>query len=191
MRLLAAVASLYMLLLLARIMLSWFPAVLGERPRRLLASATDPYLNLFRGIAFLRSASMDFSPIAAMAVLSVATQILNMAGAYGRISVGLVLALLLRGTWSILAFFLGFLGLAMAARLVAFLAHWNSLHPIWRVVDALINPVLFRLNRTIYRDRIPNFRQGLLTGIVVLLGLRIAGGVLAGLLTGLLASLPF
>ncbi|HRY80062.1 MAG TPA: hypothetical protein P5313_06585, partial [Spirochaetia bacterium] len=81
--------------------------------------------------------------------------------------------------------------LAMAARLVAYMAKWNSLHPVWRVVDALINPVMFRLNRAIYRDRIVNFRQGLLTGIVVLFGLRILGGILTGLLAGLLSRLPF
>jgi len=134
---------------------------------------------------------MDFSPLAALAVLSVLTQILSTAAAYGRISLGIVLALVLRAGWSIFAFFFGFLGLAMAARLVAYMAKWNSLHPVWRVVDALINPVMFRLNRAIYRDRIVNFRQGLLTGIVVLFGLRILGGILTGLLAGLLSRLPF
>jgi YggT family protein len=48
----------------------------------------------------------------------------------------------------------------MAARFVAYLARWNSLHPVWRVVDALINPVLYRINRVVYRNRIVNFRQG-------------------------------
>lgn len=190
-RLAAAAASLYMLLLMARIILTWFPSALEGRPLHLLASATDPYLNLFRGIPWLTTGSMDFSPLAALAVLSVLTQILSTAAAYGRISLGIVLALVLRAGWSIFAFFFGFLGLAMAARLVAYLARWNSLHPVWRVVDALINPVMFRLNRAIYRDRIVNFRQGLLTGIIVLFGLRILGSILVGLLAGLLGRLPF
>ena len=190
-RLLAAVSSLYMLLLIARIILTWFPTALEGKPMDLLASATEPYLNLFRGISILRSETLDFSPIAALAVMSVVTQILTTAANYGRVSVGLILALILRAGWSIFAFFFGFLGVAMVARLVAFLARWNSLHPVWRVVDALINPVMFRLNRAIYRDRIVNFRQGLLTGIIVLFGLRIVGGILVGLLQGLLLRLPF
>lgn len=189
-RLAAAAASLYMLLLMARIILTWFPSALEGRPLHLLSSVTDPYLDLFRGIPWLSTGSMDFSPLAALAVLSVLTQILSTAAAYGRISLGIVLALVLRAGWSIFAFFFGFLGLAMAARLVAYMAKWNSLHPVWRVVDALINPVMFRLNRAIYRDRIVNFRQGLLTGIVVLFGLRILGGILTGLLAGLLIRLP-
>lgn len=190
-RFLAAAASLYMLLLMARIILTWFPSALESRPLYLLASATDPYLNLFRGISWLNSGGLDFSPVAALAALSVLTQILSTAAAYGRISLGIILALILSAVWSIFAFFFGFLGLAMAARLVAYLARWNSLHPVWRVVDALINPVMFRLNRAIYRDRIVNFRQGLLTGIIVLFGLRILGSILAGLLSGLLSRLPF
>ncbi|HOX13658.1 MAG TPA: YggT family protein [Spirochaetales bacterium] len=190
-RLAAAAASLYMLLLMARIILTWFPSAVEGRPLHLLSSVTDPYLDLFRGIPWLSTGSMDFSPLAALAVLSVLTQILSTAAAYGRISLGIVLALVLRAGWSIFAFFFGFLGLAMAARLVAYMAKWNSLHPVWRVVDALINPVMFRLNRAIYRDRIVNFRQGLLTGIVVLFGLRILGGILTGLLAGLLSRLPF
>lgn len=190
-RVLAAAASLYMLLIMARIILTWFPTALEGRPLALLSSATDPYLNLFRGIPFLSSGAMDFSPIAALAVLSVLTQILSTAAAYGRITLGIVLALVLRAGWSIFAFLFGFLGLAMAARLVAYLARWNSLHPVWRVVDALINPVMFRLNRAIYRDRIVNFRQGLLTGIIILFGLRILGGILVGFLSGLLVRLPF
>lgn len=190
-RVLAAAVSLYMLLIMARIILTWFPAALEGKPMVLLSSATDPYLNLFRGISFLRSGTMDFSPIAALAVLSVLTQILSTAAAYGRITLGIVLALILRAGWSIFAFLFGFLGLAMTARLVAYLARWNSLHPVWRVVDALINPVMFRLNRAIYRDRIVNFRQGLLTGIIILFGLRVLGGILVGLLAGLLIRLPF
>lgn len=189
-RLLAAAVSLYMLLLMARIILTWFPSGLEGRPLQLLASATDPYLDLFRGITWLSTGGMDFSPLAALAVLSVLTQILSTAAAYGRISLGIILALVLGAAWSIFAFFFGFLGLAMLARLVAYLARWNSLHPVWRVVDALINPVMFRLNRAIYRDRIVNFRQGLITGILILFGLRILGGILVRLLSSLLIRLP-
>ncbi|HRY80357.1 MAG TPA: YggT family protein, partial [Spirochaetia bacterium] len=104
-RLAAAAASLYMLLLMARIILTWFPSAVEGRPLHLLSSVTDPYLDLFRGIPWLSTGSMDFSPLAALAVLSVLTQILSTAAAYGRISLGIVLALVLRAGWSIFAFF--------------------------------------------------------------------------------------
>jgi len=180
-----------MLLIMARIILTWFPTALQGRALERLGSVTDPYLNIFRRISFLRSETLDFSPVAALAVLSVMTQIFAAAAALGHVTVGLVLALVLRAAWSLFAFFFSFLGIAMTARLVAYLARWNSLHPVWRVVDALINPVLFRMNRLIYKNRIVNFRQGLLTGIIVFFGLWFIGGRLIGLAAGLLMRLPF
>jgi len=191
MRLLGAFVSLYMLLIMARIILTWFPNALQGRFLDMLGSVTDPYLNIFRRITFLRSETLDFSPVAALAVLSVLTQIFTAAANLGRVSVGLILALVLQAVWSFFSFFLSFLGIAMTARLIAYLARWNSLHPVWRVVDALINPVLFRMNRLIYKNRIVNFRQGLLTGILVFLGLWFLGGRLISLGAGLLLRLPF
>jgi YggT family protein len=191
MRVLGAVTSVYMLLVMTRVILTWFPSALEGRAFSLLSSATDPFLDIFRRIKFLRSETVDFSPVAAMAVLSVVTQIFTTAAAYGRVTVGFILALVLRAVWSFFAFFLAFLGLAMVARLIAYLARWNSLSPIWRVVDALINPVLYRLNRFIYRNRIVNFRQSLITGILVFLGLWMAGNGLIGLVAKLLTLLPF
>lgn len=191
MRMLGAAASLYMLLIMARIILTWFPTAMGGRSMDLLASATDPYLNIFRRISFLRSETLDFSPVAALAVLSVAMQIFTAAANFGHVTVGLVLALVFRAAWSFFSFFFSFFGIAMTARMLAYLARWNSLHPVWRVVDALINPVLFRLNRRIYKNRIVNFRQGLLTGMIVFLGLWFLGGRLVDLAVGLLLRIPF
>ena len=159
MRAFGTLISLYMILIMARIILTWFPTALHGRSLNVLSSITDPYLDIFRRIPILRSETLDFSPIAALALLSVAAQIFATAAAFGHVTVGLVLALVL--------------------------------HPVWRVVDALINPVLYRINRVIYRNRIVNFRQGLLTGIILMFGLRLAGGALFGLAAGLLARLPF
>ena len=191
MRAFGTLISLYMILIMARIILTWFPTALHGRSLNVLSSITDPYLDIFRRIPILRSETLDFSPIAALALLSVAAQIFATAAAFGHVTVGLVLALVLRAVWSFFAFIFSFMGIAMAARFVAYLARWNSLHPVWRVVDALINPVLYRINRVIYRNRIVNFRQGLLTGIILMFGLRLAGGALFGLAAGLLARLPF
>ncbi len=190
-RILSALTSLYMLLIMARILMTWFPSGMGGRSWDLLTAATDPYLNVFRRIPFLRSNTLDFSPVAALAVLSVFMQIFTAAARFGRVTVGLVLALVLGAVWSFFSFLLSFFGIAMAARFVAYMARWNSLHPVWRVVDALINPVLFRLNRMIYRDRIVNFRQGLLTGILVFLGLWFLGGRVVNLAGSFLVRLPF
>jgi len=75
--------------------------------------------------------------------------------------------------------------------MVAYAARWNSLHPLWIVIDSILNPVLFRINRLIYRGRIVNYLQGLITGSVLLLFLRIGGGALVGLLIRSFERLPF
>lgn len=191
MRALGAVSSVYMFLIMTRVILSWFPVAAPGRFLSLLNSMTDPYLDVFRRVRFLRSQTVDFSPVAALAVLSVLTQIFTTAATYGTVTVGFILALVVRAVWSFFSFFLSFLGFAMTARLIAYLAHWNSLHPVWRVVDALINPMLFRVNRVLYRNRIVNFRQSLITGIIVFFALRILGGNLMRLAANVLMRLPF
>ena len=75
--------------------------------------------------------------------------------------------------------------------IIAFMAGWNTLHPIWLVIDSIFNPLLFRINRILYRGRAVQYRQGLFTGLVALILLRMAGGALVGILNRLLISLPF
>ena len=133
---------------------------------------------------------MTNSPIVALAALAVANELfMRLASALG-ITLGLVLALILSAAWSVAAFLLSFLAVCAVARLVAYAARWNTLHPLWRVVDNLLNPVLFRINRLIYRGRIVNYLQGLITGLVVFIALYLAGGQLIALAYGLLLRLP-
>lgn len=72
------------------------------------------------------------------------------------------------------------------ARIVAYQLRWNSLHPAWRVVDAMVNPVLFKIKALIYKDRIVNYMQGLITGFLVLAAVRLLGGLAIGALSALL-----
>ncbi|MBN2874429.1 MAG: YggT family protein [Spirochaetales bacterium] len=187
-RLLGAATSIYMLLCVVRIFLSWFPASASGRPAELVVSATEPYLAIWRRIPFLRAGGVDFSPIAALAVLSALSRVLAMAS-YGILTIGLVLALIVEMVWAPVSFLLGFFIVLILARVVAYAARWNSLHPVWRTVDAMINPVLFRIQRLVYRDRIVNYMQGLATGAIALLVVRVVFGILFGLLLGLLKSL--
>lgn len=184
-RLLGAATSVYMLLCIVRVFLYWFPAGGLGRSGELLERITDPYLSLWSRIPFLKAGGIDFSPIAALAVLSGVSRMFSVAS-NGALTVGLVLSLVLEIAWAPIAFLLGFFAVLLIARIIAVAAHWNSLHPVWRAVDAMINPVLFRIKRLIYRDRIVNYMQGLITGVLVIAGVRVALGLVVGLLIGLL-----
>lgn len=184
-RLLAAIVSIYTLACVLRIFMTWFPAGMLGAGGDFLVRATEPYLAIFRRVSFLRSGGIDFSPIAALAVLAALSRALSVAS-YGALSVGFLLVLLIETVWSPVAFLLSFFAILAIARIVAYQARWNSLHPVWRAIDAMVNPVLFRIKSLVYKDRIVNYMQGLITGALILLGLRIAGGMLIGLLVRLI-----
>ncbi len=190
-RVLNAAVIVYIFLCAARVLMSWVPGLDAGRGGEILARLVDPYLSWFRRIKFLSSGAFDFSPIAALATLAVVNDLLTTVAYAGRLSVGLVLGLLVGAAWSAGAFIISFFAVCAIARIVAYAARWNSLHPLWMVIDSMLNPVLFAINRFIYRGRIVNYLQGLITGFAVLLLLRWGGGALFGLVIRSLERLPF
>jgi len=189
-RFLGALVVVYMLACSMRIFLTWLPGLSTGRTGALLARIVDPYLLWFRRFRFLVTPRFDFSPIAALSILAVLNNVLARLALTGSIRLGLVLGLVLGAAWSALAFFLSFFMVCALARIVAYAARWNSLHPLWRTVDEIINPPLYRINRLVYRDRIVNYLQGLVTGFAVFALARIAGGALVAFLVRALARLP-
>jgi YggT family protein len=189
--------SVYMLVIFIRVMLSWFSGVNYGRPAEFLRRITDPYLNWFRRFGFLRMANLDLSPIAALAVLSVANNIFVTLSSYGRITLGFILATLVSALWSAASFVLLFLLIVLVLRFAAYLTRRNvygSYSPMdafWRVVDSLSRPVMYRINRIIFRNRLVRYHTGLLTSIAVLAALRIGLGFLVRAGIVFLSRLPF
>ncbi|MDN3505576.1 MAG: YggT family protein [Rhabdochlamydiaceae bacterium] len=69
-RLVQIVFSTYMLLLLIRIIASWFPNINRYRAMHFLQFYTDPYLNFFRRFIPPIGGTIDLSPIVAFIALS-------------------------------------------------------------------------------------------------------------------------
>jgi YggT family protein len=191
MNLIGSLAGLYMLLIFIRVMLSWFNAPSLGRPAELLGQVTDPYLNWWRRFPILRTGFLDLSPIAAMAALSLVQTACGIAARYGRISLGILLAIALRAVWSVLSFVLGFFIIVLILRLIAYLTNRNIYSAFWRIVDSVAQPVLYRITRIFFRRRLINYMAGILLSIGVLAALNIGGRFLVILLTGILQSLPF
>ena len=61
--------SFYMFLLVARILISWFPDISDYPPVRFLRFCTDPYLNLFKRL-IPPLGMLDFSPLVAIFALN-------------------------------------------------------------------------------------------------------------------------
>ena len=75
--------SIYSVMLLVRVLLTWFPNVDWSNPLfSTLRQLTDPYLNLFRSIV-PTFGGMDFSPILALFALQFLQRALVSAISYG------------------------------------------------------------------------------------------------------------
>ncbi|MBT3272213.1 MAG: YggT family protein [Spirochaetales bacterium] len=191
-RIISGALSVYMLLLFIRILLTWFS---GEgslgRPQEILKSVTDPYLNIFRRIPFLRSGRIDFSPIAAIISLGIVFNIVEKLRYSGNISLGFILALIVSALWSAAFFILGFFIILVAIRLVAVLIGRTSFNPFWQTIDLMVNPILSFIQRQILRGRQLSYKTGLGVGLGVLVLTAIVGRFLITQLTIILLRIPF
>ena len=189
-RILSFFVSIYMIIIFFRIILNWFTGIGRSRFQEILERITDPYLNWFRQFSFLRIGYIDISPIAAIGVLSLVNRMLSILALHGRITIGIILALVLQAIWSAISFILGFLIIVLALRLAAFIFRLNNYHPFWRIVDTISQPVLYRINRIIFKTRIVNFTTGIIVTAVGLGLSYLVLRVLVTLLSGMLERLP-
>src|SRR6056297_3367544 len=142
MSIITAALSFYMLLIFLRILLTWFQGPSLGRAYEFLMRVTDPYLNYFRRFKFLRTERIDFSPILAIIVLVIILNITNTIAAYGTITLGIVLALIISALWSAFSFLLLFFFVLTMVRFIALLIGTNFVSPIWRTIDVIIQPLV-------------------------------------------------
>jgi YggT family protein len=190
MNVLAGLAGLYSLLILVRVMLSWFGGGYYGRPVELLQRITEPYLRWWQRVFGLRLGYFDLSPIAAMAALSLAQTVFSAIARYGSIRIGVILAITLSSIWSAASFLLGFCIVILALRLAAYLFNRDTYSGFWRVIDGISQPLLYRINRIIFGRRQVNYLTGIIVPIAALAAIWAAGGFAVGLLARLLIRLP-
>jgi len=174
---LTGLLGLYFLLIIIRIILTWFSGAEFGRPVEILARITDPYLDWWRRRLNLRAGCLDLSPIAAMAALSVAQTICSAIAQTGRITIGLMLVVFLSALWSAVSFILGFCIIVLVLRLIAYIINADMFGTFWRVIDSISNPLMYRVSRIIFRNRLVHFTTGIIVSILVLTVLWIGGSV--------------
>jgi YggT family protein len=182
--------GLYMLLIVIRVMISWFGGARLGRPAEILAQITDPYLDWWRRFPIFRTGVIDLSPVAAMAALSLAVTVCNTAARYGRLSLGILLSIVLQAVWAVVSFALGFFIIVLLLRLVAYLTNRNIYSSFWRIIDSIAQPVLYRITRIFFRHRLINYLAGVLLSTGVLAVLYAAGAFLVHVLLGIFPRLP-
>jgi len=187
--LLSSLISIYMMIVFIRIILTWFSWMGRSRLLDILSTITDPYLNWFRRFP-LRIGFIDLSPIVALAVLSFVNRLFMTFAHHERVSLGIVLMMLLQMAWGVVSFILVFLIIVFILRLLAYMARFNMYNPFWRIIGTIYQPVSYKINRVLFKDRIIPFTKSCIISVaclgIIFLGLRL----LVGLLSGVLAGLP-
>ena len=186
---LTGLLGLYSLLIIIRIILTWFSGGQFGRPVEILARITDPYLDWWRRRLNLRAGYLDLSPIVAMAALSVAQTICSAIAQTGRITLGLLLVVCLSALWSAVSFLLGFCIVVLILRLIAYVINADMFGIFWRVIDSISRPLLYRVSRIIFGRRIVHFTTGIIISILVLTVLWIGGSVAIQLVSRFLFAL--
>jgi YggT family protein len=190
MGLLTMFVGVYSLLLMIRIMLTWFSNAPYGRPVQLLAAITDPYLDWWRQKLNLRAGALDLSPIAAIAALSIVQTICSTIVNQGRISLGIILAVCLFALWSAAAFIIGFCVVILVLRFIGYMCNSNMYSTFWRIIDSISQPLQYRINRIIFGRRLVRFTTGLIVSILTLAAVWVVGGLIVRLLMSLLQRLP-
>jgi YggT family protein len=181
---------LYLFLLSLRIVLGWFaPQALGQA-WRILTSATDPYLNIFRRLTFLRGGVFDFTPIAAILVLVVVLDLVTNLMYYGRLTLGYFLASVVSAAWTGAQYLLLFFLIVGIVRAIPLLFPSTRSSSIWRVVDMVIHPVVAWVARLVRLGPRASTAPALFITLGLLFLAWLAGKLLIPLLAGLLQMLP-
>lgn len=190
-RILAAAFSIYSLMCAARIVLTWIPGASVSAAGRFLAAVCDPFLNFFR-VGWLRFGALDFSPLLALAVLSMVSYVMQALALGERLSAAVVLELLIQVAWQIAGAILIFLAAVLAVRLVVFLTGADRSSSLWAQIDVTLNPLVYSITKFFSGGRPVAYRNALVLSLVLTVLLRFfVGPLLVGCFLRLCALIPF
>lgn len=182
---------LYLFLLSARIVLSWFSGAWLGRPWDLLRRATDPYLGLFYRLRFLRRGLVDFTPVVAVLALVVVLELVNALIRGGRLSVGLVASAVLLAAWSGASFLLLLFLVVGVLRAIPLVTRALPGATLWKTLDLLVQPLVAWVSRLARLEGRASYAQRLLLTLGLLLVAWLLGRIAVVRLARLLETLPF
>lgn len=176
-RIISAFLSLYSLLCLLRIIITWIPNYSYSKPADILAQICDPYMNLFRGIKWLRFGSFDFSPALALCILGAGSQLFSSLANGGYINLQMILSIILEIFFSILSSLIFFLIILFAIRLILIMINRDSYNTsgfMANQIDSSISSIVYRIARTFAMGRRITYKAALIISIIALLFLQFA-----------------
>ncbi|NQT57458.1 MAG: YggT family protein [Bacteroidetes bacterium] len=190
---LSMLLSLYSCIIVIRIFLSWggIGASRFGKVHTFITKITDPYLNLFRRVPGLQRGVFDFSPILAMIFLSILNNIFSIIGSQGEITLGIILALIVKAAGSVLSFFIILFIILFAIRLLLeYRRTANSIQYI-AILDNLLSGMQNRIHNLLFKGKEVPARTLLISSVFTFVALQIVFSGVISWLSNTLAQLPF
>ena len=189
----ATVLTIYSLLCFFRIILTWIPGMSYSKAAHFLAGICDPYMNIFRGIKWLRMGSFDFSPALGLCLLGAFSSLFKMLSNGGMISIGMIIAMGIQIISSIISSLLTFIIIVFAVRLLVILMNRNNYNPssfMLNQLDSSISPLVYRIAKTFTAGRNLTYKTALIISIVSLVAANIIFTFISNILINIVANLP-
>lgn len=187
MSVITAILAAYSFIIFIRIMLSWIPIPQLDKVKEFLSRLVDPYLNMFRGISWLRWGMFDLSPVVGLILLSILTNITGSLANAEAVTAVSIFILILQHVWNFLSFIINALIILLIVRLVVSLVNGGTAHS-WGNLDSIIYNMMARIVG-FFTQKSVSFHIGLLITIAFLLVCRIGLAFLLNLLVKLLITI--
>ena len=168
MQTLFGVTSAYLVLVILRVMLSWFRMPHTERIENFLGRITDPYLNFFRRNFPVKIGFIDFSPVFGIMILGIIVSISGTLAKTGYISLGQIAGIILMYLWSPFSFFFDFLVLMMIVRLITTLSEKLRSAPFFLMLDHYLYNVTGKILGLFTRKPVAYQTALIITSVLIL-----------------------
>ena len=190
-RTLAATISIYSLLCVIRIFLTWIPGLSYSPFGRFLSAICDPFLNLFSRIRWLRFGAIDFSPIVAIVSLSTLSSFIFLLLQGVPFSLALILIEIIRSVWSIVAAIIFFLIIVVAIRLIVAWIGGDKNSSLWYQIDSSLSPFVYSITKLFSGGRPVAYRNALVFVLVLLIASNFGGRIAVSWLIDMCHRIPF
>ncbi|MGI6433475.1 MAG: YggT family protein [Sphaerochaetaceae bacterium] len=195
-RLIATLLSLYSLAIIVRIIMQYLTIYRQSSGQSdfalLLARITDPYLNIFKRINVLRKGALDFSPLAALALVSITQRLFQMLALSAKLTFGFILATIIQTIWSsIISLLLGVFAIFIGIRL--YLSYKRTAHSIIFIshLDSYLKRPMDFVHSLLFGSKEVSDRTLLWSVLAITAAVYVLGAILVGISIKALLNLPW
>lgn len=189
---LSAVIIIYTILCLISIFMTWIPGAKFTKFGRFISSITDPYLSIFSRKGWLRFGNIDFSPILALALLSLLSSILGGITTTGMLSLSNILVLVINMIWSVASSLITIIFLLILIRWIVLLVNKGqvSVNSAWYQVDMMLQKFVYKIGNTFFKTNL-TYQKALLVSWISIAIIWFVLQLLTGFLISLCKTIPF